>query len=234
METNYVVHVGVILKENLEALNMSQKELCQRIDEHPTVINEIIKGKRGMNAKIANKLVDVFGLSAKFWMNIQTEYELAEQKNNIELITDETLFSAGYTALEIANRFLSYEHSDIEKNEYYEGSISPLKLQKLLYFAQKKAIEKNIVLFNEPIYHWTYGPVVRSVFDRYKLSRNVISEIVEDKPLQEDVEKLIRSIYDKYKKYTAAYMVEQSHKEKAWKLTEKDEEITVDLIKKCL
>ena len=234
METNYAVHVGVILKENLDALNMSQKELCKKIDEHPTVINEIIKGKRKMNAKIATKLVDVFGLSAKYWMNIQSEYELASTKENVKLVTDDTLFSAGYTALEIANRFISYEHAEMEKNAYYEGSLSPLKLQKLLYFAQKKALEKNIILFKDRIYNWTYGPVVKSVFNIYKSSRQVISEIVEDKPLQSDIEKLLKSIFDKYKKFTAAYMVEQSHKEKAWLLTKQNEEITLELIRQNL
>lgn len=234
METNYVVHVGVILKENLDALNMSQRELCKRINEHTTVINEIIKGKRGMNAKIANKLVDVFGLSAKFWMNVQAEYELAAEKDNVVLVNDDTLFEAGYTAIEVANRFISYEHAEMEKNEYYEGSLSPLKLQKLLYFAQKKALEKNIILFKDPIYNWTLGPVVKSVFNRYKASRHVIPDIVEDKPLQSDMEKLIKSTFEKYKKFTAAYMVEQSHKEKAWQLTQRDEEITIEIIRQYL
>ena len=48
MGNNYAIHVGVMLKEHLEAVGLTQKELCARIEVSTTIINEIIKGKRKM------------------------------------------------------------------------------------------------------------------------------------------------------------------------------------------
>lgn len=40
MGTNYAIHVGVIVKEHLDALGLTQKELCARIEVSTTIINE--------------------------------------------------------------------------------------------------------------------------------------------------------------------------------------------------
>ena len=49
-----------------------------------------------------------------------------------------------------------------------------------------------------------------------------------------DVEKLLRTIYNRYKKYTAAYLVDLSHKEKVWINTQQDEIITPEMIRDSL
>ncbi len=235
METNYAIHAGVILKEHLDSLGLTQKELCDKIDVSTTVINEIIKGKRKMNASLASKLVDIFGLPAKYWLGIQADYDLAQGSAKVNyLITDDSLLEAGYSAEDIADRFICYEGEEIEKNEYYEPSLTPLKLQKLLYFAQKAFIEKGVILFNNPIEHWEFGPVVQAVYNRYRYSKEVIKEPVSKDKLSDDVEKLLRKVYDKYKKYTASYLVYLTHKEKAWTNTDINETITPQMIKALL
>lgn len=235
METNFVVHVGVILKEHLETLGMTQKELCERIDVSPTIINELIKCKRKMNVSLANKLENVFGLPAKYWMAIQTDYDLSEKSANVKhFITGNDLLKAGYSAQNIADRFICYEKTECESNQYYEPSLTNLKLQKLLYFAQKAAIEKGIILFDESIKHWEYGPVVPTVYNRYKSTKEVIREPVSENELSEDIEKLLRKVYEKYQKYTASYLVKLSHREKAWLNTTSNETITPELIRDSL
>lgn len=235
MGTNYAIHVGVILKEHLEALGLTQRELCERIDVSTTIINELIKGKRNMNANLANKLADIFGLPAKYWMGIQADYDLAkESTESRHFIMGDDLLDAGYTAQEIADRFICYEREEREANKYYEPSLTHLKLQKLLYFAQKEFIKKGIILFKNPIKHWTYGPVVAVVYNRYKATKDVIREPVAENVLAVDVEKLLRTIYNRYKKYTAAYLVDLSHKEKVWINTQQDEIITPEMIRDSL
>lgn len=235
MGTNYAVHVGVILKEHLESIGLTQKELSERIDVSTTIINELIKGKRNMNANLATKLVGVFGLPAKYWMGIQADYDLAGESKEVKhFIVGDDLLEMGYSAQEIADRFICYEKEECSANRYYEPSLTHLKLQKLLYFAQKEFIKKGIVLFKNPIKHWTYGPVISVVYNRYKATKDVIKEPSTENVLVADVEKLLRSIYNKYKKYTAAYLVDLSHKEKVWINTRKDEIITPEMIRDSL
>ena len=235
MGTNYVVHVGVILKEHLEDLGITQKELCERINVSTTIINEIIKGKRNMNANLATKLVDIFGLPAKYWMGIQADYDLArESKEEKHFIMGDNLLEMGYSAQEIADRFICYEREECNANRYYEPSLTHLKLQKLLFFAQKEFIKIGMILFKNPIKHWTYGPVVSVVYNRYRTTKDVIKEPVTENVLAADVEKMLRYVYNKYKKYTAAHLVDLSHKEKVWVNTQKDEIITPEMIRDSL
>ena len=42
----------------------------------PRRINEIVHGKRGITANTALRLAKYFGISAEFWINLQSHYEL--------------------------------------------------------------------------------------------------------------------------------------------------------------
>ena len=76
---NYAVHVGKFLKDALAAHNMKQNELSEKTGISKTIINEIINGKRGINANIAVLLEPVFGLPANFWLGIQNEYDIVKK-----------------------------------------------------------------------------------------------------------------------------------------------------------
>ncbi len=71
------IHPGEILeKEFLEPLGLSQNEIARQIGVPPRRINEIVHGKRGITADTAIRLGKFFGISAQFWLNLQTHYEL--------------------------------------------------------------------------------------------------------------------------------------------------------------
>lgn len=71
------VHPGEILNEEfLKPLAMSQYRLAKDILVPPRRINEIILGKRSVSADTALRLARYFGNSAKFWMNLQAQYDL--------------------------------------------------------------------------------------------------------------------------------------------------------------
>ena len=72
---NYAVHPGILLREEIEALNLTQKEVSQKAGISKTIINEIIKGKRGINAEIAVRLESVLESPARFWLNVQSLYD---------------------------------------------------------------------------------------------------------------------------------------------------------------
>lgn len=70
-------HPGeMLLKEFLEPMNLTQKQLADGIYVPYQRINEIINGKRGMTPSTALRLAKFFGISSDFWMNLQLRWDL--------------------------------------------------------------------------------------------------------------------------------------------------------------
>jgi len=71
------VHPGEILREEfLKPMGISQYRLAKDIGVQPTRINQIVKGKAGISADTALRLGKYFQMSAQFWLNLQSHYEL--------------------------------------------------------------------------------------------------------------------------------------------------------------
>ena len=71
------VHPGeVLLEEFLGPLELSQYRLAKDINVPPRRINEIVHGKRAITADTALRLARYFGTSARFWLNLQAQYDL--------------------------------------------------------------------------------------------------------------------------------------------------------------
>ncbi len=77
----FVIHPGKILKEDLKAINMTQRELSKRTGINKTIISELINGKRNMTLKIALKLEPIFEMPVSYWLNLQILYTEAKMKN---------------------------------------------------------------------------------------------------------------------------------------------------------
>ncbi len=76
------IHPGEILMEEfLEPMAISQYRLAKDINVSARRINEIVHGKRGISANTALRLSRFFGLSERFWMNLQTRYDLEIEKD---------------------------------------------------------------------------------------------------------------------------------------------------------
>ncbi len=71
------IHPGEILSEEfLKPLMLSQYRLAKSIFVPPRRINEIVHGKRAVSADTALRLSRYFGTTAKFWMNLQAQYDI--------------------------------------------------------------------------------------------------------------------------------------------------------------
>ncbi|WP_334123132.1 HigA family addiction module antitoxin [Glutamicibacter sp.] len=71
------IHPGKVLMEDfIEGFGITQNKLAVSIGVPPRRINEIVHGKRGITADTALRLGRYFGVSAQFWLNLQTQYEL--------------------------------------------------------------------------------------------------------------------------------------------------------------
>src|SRR5712692_3026101 len=79
------VHPGeILLEEFLKPMEISQYKLAKDISVHPRRINEIVQGKRAISADTALRLSRYFGLSERFWLNLQARYDLEIEKDRLE------------------------------------------------------------------------------------------------------------------------------------------------------
>jgi addiction module HigA family antidote len=63
------------LAEELEALDMSAAELARKIDVPTNRVAQILNGTRAITGDIALRLAHFFGISAEFWLNLQSLYD---------------------------------------------------------------------------------------------------------------------------------------------------------------
>ncbi len=74
-------HPGIILLEEfLEPMNITQVALASHLNIPVPRINEIIRGKCGITPETAWLLSQAFNTTPQFWMNLQTNYDLAVNK----------------------------------------------------------------------------------------------------------------------------------------------------------
>lgn len=78
------VHPGeILLEEFIKPLGISQYRLCKDISVQPRRINQIVHGDRAVTAETALRLSRYFGTSERFWMNLQTRYDLEMEKDRL-------------------------------------------------------------------------------------------------------------------------------------------------------
>ena len=65
-------------------MGISQYRLAKDISVPPRRINEIVLGKRAITPDTALRLSLFFGLSERFWMNLQTRYDVEIEKDKLE------------------------------------------------------------------------------------------------------------------------------------------------------
>ena len=77
------IHPGRILKREIQARGISANKLALALRVPSGRITQIINAKRGISAETALRLSHYFGNSSRFWMNLQTRYELAKTELEI-------------------------------------------------------------------------------------------------------------------------------------------------------
>lgn len=75
-------HPGELIKDELEARNMTQAKLAKQIGIKPSMLNEIIKGKRAINTKMALLFEAALGIPANLWLNLQSDYNMQIAKSD--------------------------------------------------------------------------------------------------------------------------------------------------------
>lgn len=69
-------HPGEMIKDELKARGMTQKQLAEQTGIKASVLSETINGKRSVSLNVAVALEKALDIPADIWMNMQTQYEL--------------------------------------------------------------------------------------------------------------------------------------------------------------
>lgn len=79
------IHPGeILLEEFLRPMGISQYRLANEMSVPPRRINEIVQGKRAITPDTALRLSRYFGLSERFWINLQMRYDIEVAKDKLQ------------------------------------------------------------------------------------------------------------------------------------------------------
>lgn len=76
-ESDWAIHPGELLAEELEVRAMTQKALASALGRPAQAVNEIIRGKKSITADTAVGLERVLGTPAYLWLRLQAAHDLA-------------------------------------------------------------------------------------------------------------------------------------------------------------
>ena len=129
-------------------------------------------------------------------------------------------------AIDVANYFLTHQEKAAN-----EERITHLKIQKLCYYAQGFAlVELQRPLFPDPIVHWQHGPVVLSLWDRFKgygyTPLPIPKTYMDYESLDCEVRILFERVNSQYGNVTAWLLRNMTHAEPPWSNTAWGEEIS--------
>lgn len=72
----YPTHPGEVIKEEIEYLNVSQRKLAAEIGMSPTVLNEILNGKRSVTTATAYLMEAALGIPASVLLKLQMRFDM--------------------------------------------------------------------------------------------------------------------------------------------------------------
>ncbi len=120
-----------------------------------------------------------------------------------------------YSAYDIANYFIYKAKKDDQE------LISPLKLQKLVYYAQGL----HLALYGKPIFKeniiaWNYGPVVPELYKKYKQygARGIAPERAFDPDsIDDDMREFLDEVYTAFGQFSATRLMDLTHSDNCWR-----------------
>ncbi len=79
------IHPGEILKEDfMEPLGLSANKLAQTLSVPANRVSDVVRGRRDVTGDTALRLEKAFGVSARFWMNLQAEFDLRKARSDAD------------------------------------------------------------------------------------------------------------------------------------------------------
>lgn len=82
MTSSELIHPGEMIKDEIIARGLTQKELAQQMGVSYTVFNEILNGKRPVTTEYALLLEAALGTNANIWLGLQADYNMQKIKQD--------------------------------------------------------------------------------------------------------------------------------------------------------
>lgn len=79
-------HPGELIKDELEAAHLTQMKLAESIGVKPSFLNEIIKGKRGVNTEMALLIEAALDIPAELLLRLQSDYNMQIAKSDVSFM----------------------------------------------------------------------------------------------------------------------------------------------------
>ena len=82
MMSSMLIHPGEMIKDEIVARGLTQKDLAQKMGVSYTVFNEILNGKRPVTTEYALLLEAALGTDANIWLGLQADYNMQKMKQD--------------------------------------------------------------------------------------------------------------------------------------------------------
>ena len=82
MVSSMLIHPGEMIKDEIVARGLTQKDLAQKMGVSYTVFNEILNGKRPVTTEYALLLEAALGTDANIWLGLQADYNMQKMKQD--------------------------------------------------------------------------------------------------------------------------------------------------------
>lgn len=82
MMSSLLIHPGEMIKDEITARGITQKDLAQKMGVSYTVFNEILNGKRPVTTEYALLLEAALGTDANIWLGLQADYNMQKMKQD--------------------------------------------------------------------------------------------------------------------------------------------------------
>ena len=82
MMSSLLIHPGEMIKDEIAARGLTQKDLAQQMGVSYTVFNEILNGKRPVTTEYALLLEAALGTDANIWISLQADYNMQKMKQD--------------------------------------------------------------------------------------------------------------------------------------------------------
>lgn len=87
LTSSYAIHPGEIIRDELEARGITQKQLALETGIPASVLNAVINGKRAVTTEYALLLEAALDIDADFWLKFQLDYNKQVAKNNPDFMS---------------------------------------------------------------------------------------------------------------------------------------------------
>lgn len=86
MTSSMLIHPGEMIKDEIIARGITQKELAKQMGVSYTVFNEILNGKRPVTTEYALLMEAALGINASIWIGLQADYNMQKAKQDKSLM----------------------------------------------------------------------------------------------------------------------------------------------------